>query len=315
VNVFSVSETQLNLEEQIREDGVKKTPPIFSRIMHNKFLNYSEQIWTNYMEHFSYDFLFTDAGFPVRYKVPCMGLLYPIMLFPIILGIWFSFQYYKREGIFLLGWLLMTPIGSALTFDDIPNLQRSLLMVIPLCIFSSYGLVQLWLLLKKRKILRGIIYILFGIFIFYGFIFYIHNYYVHGILHRPWYRQEGYKTMVSVVDKLLPNYKKAVITNIESAPAIFVLFYNHYNPALFQQQTKNSKMKDFDRINFSNYEFYQEECPLQLRVDKFGKKYLIGKENVLYVNGGNCKEIPGTKQLAIIHRSDNSRVFRILTIK
>ena len=76
LSIFGNPQTQLVLDEQIREDGVMGIKPLESRFFHNKLTSYSLTFLDNYFKHFSYDFLFTDAGLPDRYRVPGMGLLY-----------------------------------------------------------------------------------------------------------------------------------------------------------------------------------------------------------------------------------------------
>lgn len=134
-------------------------------------------------------------------------------------------------------------------------------------------------------------------------IVYLHQYYIHAQLYRPWYRHDGYKKLVNKVNQLLPNYKKTVVTDRESAPTIFFLFYGVYDPAKFQMETKDSTMRDFDRINFGKYIFSQEECPVK-------EKESIQK-GLLYVNSGFCKDVFGVEEYKEIKRKDNSVVFRI----
>lgn len=106
----------------------------------------------------------------------------------------------------------------------------------------------------------------------------------------------------------MPSYEKVIVTNRESAPTIFFLFYNKYNPKTFQQETKNTTMKDFDRINFGKFEFSQEECPL--KVDRNG--LVLGEKNTLYINSGLCKPLPQARELGVVRRGDSSIAFRIL---
>lgn len=308
VSILAGSETQLVLDEQIREDGVEKTNNFITRIFHNKLIGYANEVLNNYFKHFSYSFLFTDQGLPDRYRVPLSGLIYLFELPMLIFGVWYLLGVDKKNLFFLIGWIMLVPIGSSLTFDDVPNLQRTLIIFPVLSIISALGLLYVLEKINKNKFFGKITVGLFAIIVIFSISSYLHQYYIHINKYRPWYRNDGYEKLVKNVNNIRSSYKKVVVTNRESAPTIFFLFYSKYNPRTFQEETRNTTMQDFDRINFGKYEFSQEECPL--KVDKNG--LVIGEKNTLYVNSGLCKPFSQARELGVVRRGDNSIVFRIL---
>ncbi|MBI2031274.1 MAG: glycosyltransferase family 39 protein [Candidatus Levybacteria bacterium] len=314
VSIFSSSQTQLEVNQQIREDGVSNVPIFLSRTFHNKVIGYTSQFFQNYFAHFSFDFLFEDQGLPDRYRVPQISPIYLIELPFLLFGIWMLLKNNFRKGVFLLGWIFLVPVGSALTSDDVPNVQRTLIFFPALSIISAYGFFSLYSLLKKQTFFSLFLIVIIFIFFLFGLLSYLHQYYVHLSHYRPWYRQDGYKELVAVVNNLLPTYKRAVITDRESAPAIFFLFYSKYDPIAFQEETRNPKINDFDRIGFGKYVFSQDECPLRIE-KKNDSKVLVGETNVLYVNSFLCKDIDSFKLLKKIKRGDNSDVFSVLKVK
>lgn len=314
VSVFSTAQTQLVLNQQIGEDGVAGTSNKITRIFHNKLTGYSSQVLENYFKHFSYSFLFTDQGSPERYKVPNVGLLYLIELPFLLFGIWVLLKNNKNIAAFLLGWIIIAPLGSALTFDDVPNLQRTLLIFPALSIIVALGFLAVMALVNQKKLIRNSLIVFISLTMLFNISSYLHQYYVHSSVYRPWYRQDGYKELIGKVDALLPNYKKAIITDRESAPTIFFLFYGKYDPSLFQEETKNTTMRDFDRIGFGKYEFSQEECPLRT-IEKNGKLVITGEKGILYVNSGLCKIPDGGREIGSVRRTDNSLVFRIFEVE
>jgi len=316
VGIWSTQETKLLTEEQIREDGISGVTPFFSRVVHNKFIGFSEAFIKNYFLHLSYNFLFTDSGYPDRYRVPNAGLLYLSLLPLLVFGFAHVFLNYTKQAILLTGWILLAIVGSALTFDDIPNLQRTVLVFPALPIIMSFG-VQTIIQKKYKKI--GLC-IIAGLLLFLSFecYRYLHHYYIQQIVHRPWYRQEGYKELVTTVENVKDDYQRYIITNRESAPAIFFLFFTKYDPKKFQDETRSSSFRDFDRINFSNYTFSTEECPLKevqytdVETQKL-KTDCYAEPNTLYVNSGLC-ETP-TVCANILHtvkRKDNTSVFVVM---
>jgi len=309
VSIFASGATQLTLDEQIREDGMSNR--FLTRFYHNKFTAYGAQVLQNYFDHFSYRFLFTDDILPLRYRIPGSGLLYLFELPLALLGFWSMLRDQKRLGYFFAGWVLLAPMGSALTFDDIPNLQRTLLIFPALSIVSAYGLVVLGQYIKKYRQLGMVIG---GIIVLLSVLQYAHQYYVHGVVHQPWYRQEGYQELVKKVDARLSSYQKAIITNRETAPTIFFLFYGKYDPITFQRETKNSALRDFDRVGFAKYEFSEEECPLRDIISKDGSVTTTGKPGILYVDSGLCKDMKYGRYLDAVRRSDSTIVFKIYDI-
>lgn len=311
VSLFANQDTQLSVDEYIREDGVSGISRLGSRMFHNKLASYSLEFLQNYASHFSYDFLFTDKGLPDRYRVPNQGLLYLVEIPLILFGLIQLLKYPNKQGNLLLGWLLLAPIGSSLAFDDIPNLQRTVFMQPVLSIMSAIGVLEVFNYFKSLSKAFQKAGIVVGTAIcLYSFAFFIHQYFIHIPIHKPWYRHEGYEQLVTEVNKLLPSYQKAIITNRESAPAIFFLFFGKYDPITYLKETEGKGIHDYDRANFGSYEFSQEECPLRLDT-KTGQ--LTGQLGGLYVNYGTCNTPKGTRELQAIRRGDQSVVFRVVT--
>lgn len=324
LSIFQHQNTSLVLSEQQREDGIMGIKPLESRFYHNKITNYIDAFTKTYFKHFSFEFLFTDAGLPDRYRIPGAGLLYLFELPLIFLGIWYLFSFNKKIGWFILGWILIAPIGSGLTTDDVPNLQRTLIIFPAISILSGLGFIKLISFLdkkSKRRNVQKIIYVIFFLIILYSFLTYLHSYYIHGPAHRPWYRQEGYKELVNQINLHSKNYKKIVITDANFSPTIFLLFYNKYDPVLIQEKVVNSKSTKYGSISFDKYQITDEKCPLReekLANDSTGdlSNVLIGEKDTLYVVEGTCK-IPENKVLLIsdIKRPDGTIAFKLLSIK
>ena len=310
VSLFADQKTQLNLDEYIREDGVAGSNRFVTRLHHNKLIGYADQFSQNYFSHFSYPFLFTDQGLPGRYRVTGTGLLYLFELPLLLAGLYWLISKGGQGGFVLLSWILLAPIGSSLAFDDVPNLQRTAIMLPALSMISVLGLMQLMNIIKTLRLRRFFVIALF-VFAIFNASSYLHQYFVHQPIHKPWFRHEGYKELVVKVNALLPSYQKAIVTNRESAPAIFFLFFGKYDPVVYLKETADKGIHDYDRADFGPYEFSQEECPL--RIDsKTGS--LTGKADTLYVNYGTCKDPTGTKLLEEIRRGDQSTVFRVVSL-
>jgi hypothetical protein len=323
LSIFQNPQTQLVLDEQIREDGVLGVTPLVSRVFNNKAINYSLTFSNIYFNHFSYDFLFTDAGFPARYRVPGMGLLYFFELPLIIFGIWRLFSFNKRLGIFLTGWILLAPVGSALTFDDVPNLQRTLFVFPAISILTAVGFISLIESISKNIksvfVLRAAAAVI-CLIIVYNFFYYIQAYYVHQVVHRPLYRQEGYEKLAAQLNKYSKDYNKVVVTSAQVNPTIFLLFYNKYNPASIQKVIKENGGTNYGVISFDKFLIDEKQCPLREEIATNSKTgavsySLIGEKGILYVDDGQCKIPNGVRLLSDIKRSDNASVFKLVSLE
>ena len=311
LSIFQHPETKLSIREQLVNDTIEGVPQLISRAFHNKISGYSFLFFDNYFSHVSYDFLFSDKGFPDRFRIPNMGLLYIYQL-PLIL-IAFVSLYGKspRIDLFLFGWIGISFLGSALTFDDVPNLQRTLIAVPAFAILSGIGAFEVLDWMKKRRyfpLLAGA----FLLIVILNFSYFLIQYFIQGKVYRTWYRQDGYKELVEKTNKLLPNYEKAVISSRETGATILFLFYSKYDPEKFQEETKNLDTKNSDHISFYKYEFTDEECPV--RIDQETKE-ITGERGILYVNSSLCDEVSGAQILDKIRREGRSEAFHIVELK
>lgn len=316
LSIFHGDYVKLILTQQAANDGQSGVPYIATRLLHNKVIGYSLIFFQNYFKHFSFEFLFTDGGFPDRYRVPFMGILYLYELPLIIYALFSLLKRSARIGLFLLSWIIISPIGSALTSDDIPNLQRTLLSVPAYTILSGYGL---FIFLRQIRTFNEKLFKIFlcmTLFVIsYFTLYYLVQYYSQQKVYKLWFRQDGYKELVGSVDTLLPHYKNAIITDRESSPTIFFLFYGKYDPAKFQLETKEITNQSIDRVNFAKYMFTQEECPLKV-AGSMNNALSAGEKNVLYVDSGLCKDLPvNARLIKEVKRGDSSLVFKILDIK
>ena len=319
VSLLATPETSLAVAEQLREDGTRQIPPLFARAFHNKLFNLSGQVAQNYFRHLTFDFYFTDQALPDRYRVPNHGLLYLAQLPFLLLGIVYLLRRPGKESWLLLGWWATGLVGSSLTFDDVPNLQRTLFVLPAISIITGLGLISFWRWTKQNHLPEPITALFLLVLFAVSLANYSHQYFLHQLIHRPWYRHEGYQRLTAEITRLQPNYQKVFITDRESAPAFFLAFFNSYDPAKFQQETAGNPLGSLDRANFNQYEMVQHDCPLreEITILENGqtKTVFTGQPDILYVNSGLCKPPPAPARLLTeITRSDNSPVFSLYDV-
>lgn len=316
LSVFNHSETNLVINEQLTVDSVQGIPYFISRLFHNKLIGFSFLISENFFKHLSFDFLFLDYGYPDRYRIPQMGLLYFFELPFLIAGLFFGFIKKRKLFILLTIWIIAGIFGSALTSDDVPNVQRTLIILPAFCIIAAFGFTQTSLWIKgKTKILYPLLIFLVVIILINVSYFFL-QYFVQGKVYNSVFRQDGYEEMVSEVNKLLPNYDYALITNKESTPAIFFMYFNKYDPSILQEETKDYDMRGAGDVPFYKYKFSTDECPVRYELDENNNEVLVGEPGILYVMSGECKEIPEeANTLKEIKRVGGSTAFLILDIR
>src|SRR5204863_7381101 len=92
-----------------------------------------------------------------------------------------------------LVWLFLAPLVASITTDDIPNIQRSLVMFPMLEVIAGFGIASVIssIASKKRVIIAVVISAAFAM----NFVYFLHQYVVHSSSHVTIYRFNGFKEM------------------------------------------------------------------------------------------------------------------------
>ena len=118
-------------------------------------------------------------------------------------------------------WLFIAPLVASITSDDIPNVQRSIVMFPMLEILAGYGVVNLLLYCSKEMEFCGIIdYFVFTLNVVY---FYISiSFMLH--LMKLIYRFNGFKEMVLSVKDVYDQYDHIIVTKTSGGMYPHILF-------------------------------------------------------------------------------------------
>jgi len=247
VGLFADPGPLARINEQRGEHPSLQGP--WAKILHNKAVNYGLAFAQNWAEHFWGEFLFLSGDEIQRNKVPETGQMYLLDIIFLVAG--FVFIAKKSKGWApILIWLLVAPIGAALTFQS-PHSLRAQNMIIPLVIISAYGLISLSFFLHKqikRKAFLNIIFAGFIIIIGGNFARYLHMYWVHMAKEYHFSSQYGLKELASYIRQNQDKYKNIVVTDRYDQPYIMLLFYLKYPPQNFQN---NHQLTPRDRFGFS----------------------------------------------------------------
>ena len=304
VNMFKDPHVKLVMEEQIREDGSMKVSVPATRFFHNKVVNYSLGLISNYFEYFSGSFLFIQGGLPVWYRVPAMGLVYLVELPFILLGVFYLLSSKDRYHKLPLIWLILSPIIASITVDDIPNIQRAVVMFPMIELIAAYGFVSLKdnLSNNKYKIVFGV----FAVLILFNFLYFLHQYFIQSQIHQNWYRYEGFSKMMSIVKKDYSNFDKIVVSKSFGGIYPSVLFYMQYNPTTYQNE---GSPKDKPASGFGKFFFASSACP---SIDRDPKVPKVNK--IIFIDNGTCRNYESLKYYkhTYVTRKDGTKAFRIV---
>ncbi len=139
INIFSQDKLKVAIEQKINlERQISNLSPAESKFFHNKPVEYTKVFIENYLQNFSLDFLVLHGDRNPRHNMATMGGLYAVEMLLIIIGVLAFWQQKKRVVLFLLFWILLAPIPTAII--DLPHALRSSFMLPPLIILSGLGL-------------------------------------------------------------------------------------------------------------------------------------------------------------------------------
>lgn len=311
VNIFGFPETKLTIEEQLREDGTVHVPLIETRVVHNKGVNYFLTFTSNYFAYFTGDLLFINGGLPIWYKVEKAGLLLLIECPFLIYGFYLLAKSKNKISKLPLLWVVVAPVTAAFTVDDVPNINRAIVLFPMLEIIAAVGVVKMYENVAKmnyklvRVKIRYLILLLAVFLFFFNVLYFLHQYFIHGSTHRTWYRNNGFAQMMEIVNKNYDKYDKIVTTKNGGGYPLF-LFYSQYDPSTY---LKEGSPKDTDYKGFGKFIFIPNECPsINHSID------LPVGTKVLFIDRGTC-EVPAKKsgkKYTGIQREDGSLGFRII---
>jgi 4-amino-4-deoxy-L-arabinose transferase-like glycosyltransferase len=302
VNIFSFPETKLVMQEQIREDGPAGTPVLLTRFYHNKLVNYSLTFVSNYFSYFTGDFLFIKGGLPIWYSVPNMGLIYLVELPFLLYGLFQLLLSKKQFSKMPLLWLLIAPVVASVTVDDVPNINRVIVLFPMIELITAFGMYVFVTNLQSKKVLASVsIALLF----FANFLYFQHQYLVNASFHRTWYRNNGFEKMIDVLMYSYASVDKIVVSKEAGGYPLF-LFFMQYDPKLYQSE---GSPKDRPYGGFGKLFFVPQACPSIDSDSRFPKD-----KKIIFVDRGDCRDnkILLRKRYEYILKEDGTKAFRIV---
>ena len=231
-----VGTARLNDARARGEMGAGLNPTLIDRVIHNKFTFVGNNLLRNYLQPFSFDFLFNNGDPNPRHSIHEMGELYKVEAIALILGLilFFSSKNQDRKVKALIAfWVLGGIIPASLTRDGGNHATRLILILPPLIFLISFGWVETYRLISKRYkyIFLGLVSFLYVLCIF----FYLHNYWVHNPTYSERWWHYGFKEGITYIKENQKDYDKVVISMAGEPSWIFFAGFYEYDPSSWQK--------------------------------------------------------------------------------
>lgn len=174
INVFGQQDLKEKIIQKINyEREISNLSQSIKPLFHNKSLEYGFIIGESYLKNFSPDFLFLHGDRNPRHNMSTMGEFYIIEALFIVFGLIYLGRRNKKSLIFLLVWILISPLPIALLLE--PHALRNSLMIPPMVLLSGAGLFYLLELSMRKKIIWLLGIVIIGIIL--NFIFFVERLY------------------------------------------------------------------------------------------------------------------------------------------
>lgn len=255
VSIFSKKDVQLPLDQQLRETGVAHVPVPVARLFHNKVTAYGQYFFDNFAKYVGYEFLFRQAGEPVREKIPDAGVLLFIELPFLLAGLYASFQKKLNYGISGVFWFLLVPVILSIASDESPNIHRFFLASIPIHMLVAIGITAVVNAVKfQKRFVALAIVVLF----FVNVLSFMNQLFVHQPVHDPIFRNNADKELARALKRVSPSYDVVVTQKVLE----HMLFFWPVEPAVYQSQ---GSPRDYDNARYGKFLFVTDECPSSLQ--------------------------------------------------
>ena len=272
-----------------------------SKILYNRRLVLVKIFVTNYISHFSPEYLFFTGDINGRHGPRNMGILYVWEIPFVLIGLFILLKLPKPIKNSVLLWILLAPIPAAIS-TPAPHALRTLNMLPMPQLITALGVVGGYQYLTPllKKIYSPVLIVTVVIFL----ISYLHNYYGYSaqVTSADW--GDGYKQLLQFVFPREGNYDKIIISGHYWNPYIYTLFYKHYDPKSYQLTGSRQGFGNFV-FGGTSWEAGQHELEgVDLKTFANSKKVLVALSPEEYAAQKNNISV-----LTTIYNHNNEKVF------
>lgn len=246
-SVFSYTRSQQAISTLLSQE-VANTPKFIFPLFHSEIIDQGRGVLQRFLNHLSPKYLFITGDWSnPRHSVVYQGYFYYSLLPLLIIGIVYLVKNRLPYSGFLLWWIIVAIIPSALSRDIVSGV-RSLPLVIPLLVICAIGMSKL----ATNKLLHIVWWPIFIFFVIYFF----DLYWIHNPKFTSNYWLTPYQKVVNLVSQHQSQYSHVVFTDKLGQPYIFFLFFNRVSPQEYQNHSTFLPDPNGDVGQVSSFEKY-----------------------------------------------------------
>lgn len=240
-------------ESNARKEFVQNS--IASRLFYHRYLLFGKEVITQFISHFSPQFLFLSGDLNPRHSIQYFGQFYYVDIIFLFLGAFILLKKRSRYVLFLFGWLAVGIIPAAIS-SAAPHALRILPTLPVWMVLITYGIAEL----IKRTPLRLKKMVIFTV---------IGMYAVESVLfwraYSAWYPvkysaewQYGYQSLVTVINQQLEKYpdQPIFISRYRGRPAMYYWFYSQTDPKQIQEIDSWAEQDQGEFLAYQNLVFF-----------------------------------------------------------
>jgi hypothetical protein len=267
------------------------------RIIFHRWWLTAQELFKNYSDHLSLDFLFVSGDPNLRHGTGQHGL-FPLMTLPFFfVGMYMLWKEHRGVwGVVMIWWLIA--LLPASVPENTPHALRSLNALVPLSIMIGFGVayslvnIHAWKNVLKKKFVYTLLIVVFLL----STLSYMYHYFVvyPKISASDW--QDGYKQTALEIYKNMKPGESFFILPFDDRFYLWLMAYGPYTGHDFQSwKSEKYQFNSFPQITFGNIEGTQIN-QLSQPVTIVGKKEQVEKllltspiapSSVVTVNGGD----------------------------
>ena len=292
-----------------------KGPVWLTRLFHNKAVVGGREFFHQYMTYFSGEYLLSKGGLPIRYDLPDQGLIFygaVLILFLLLIpqsllnriGITPSQHEILKKNrtgifVFLIYILLLTPIPSALTRDDVPNTHRTLLMSVMYLFPVVYGLARVSAWRMKRFPKYVTVTAVIAVMIAIEFIYFVRIYTLHADRYQALRRHDETTPLVQHIVDYQAQYDRVLVPTQQHMALQYLLLTENFSPEYAGQFRRNIVIDNVGKI-----EFYETDC---------GSNFLdAGEGTVLAYDRIDCEKPSSMNEVTTFKSALGVNVYRVV---
>lgn len=287
--------------------GSSNLPQPLPRLIHNKVTYFITGFAGNYLSNFSPNYLFFRGGSHYQFSIPGKGIIYPIQIPVILLGIfWLLRNWKEKEARLVACWWLLAVVPSAATRDN-PHVLRTILVLPAPQILVAIGIWQFWKWKTPRSLKKGLLVVYLLALSFFA-CQYLINYFGPYRQTYSWSWQYGYQQAAEYIKTHYDDYEKILMTKKYGEPHEFLLFYLHWDPEKYRSDPNLNRyfrtdwywVDSFDKFVFIN----------DWEIEEKGECRIEHRKCLLITSPGNYSE--GWGKIETINFLDGKPAFEIL---